>query len=175
MKISREIQIDYGHCLPPAHFGFCSNLHGHRARVVCVFEGVVKNEEANPENGMIMDFSICKKIMMEEIHDVLDHGFAIWENESVDMVVVDTNEVIPDENKLVRINTLDFIKARNSKVLVLSNPPTAEVLAEHFFKKVKEKLHNIQHDFNKAADEYVKLVEIHWYETPNNVAIISGE
>lgn len=177
MRIGKTIEIDMGHVLP-SHLGFCSEIHGHRVKVECFFEGSIKDDKTSPENGMVTDFSVCKKLMMEEIHDVLDHGFAVWDDREADKVnvYVEYYTLGPEPAKMIqKIYTVDFIRARNKKVLVLPDPPTAEVLAKYFFEKIKEKLYAIQYDINKAADEYVKLVEIRWHETPNNVAIILGE
>jgi 6-pyruvoyltetrahydropterin/6-carboxytetrahydropterin synthase len=157
MKIVRSIEIDYGHTLPD-HYGFCNQIHGHRGKIECVFEGVIQNDIGESDHGMVMDFSICKKIMMHEIHEVLDHGFAIWDNDD-DQVVFETG------NFTTVVRTLDFIKKRNKKVLVLDNPPTAEVLGEYFFDKIEKALTNL--------DSLVKLVELVWWETPNNRAIVN--
>ena len=66
MKISRKIEIDYGHCLPE-HYSFCKEIHGHRGVITCIFSGDINNESGS-DNGMIIDFAICKQIMMEQIH-----------------------------------------------------------------------------------------------------------
>lgn len=153
MKIVRKIEIDYGHTLP-RHFGFCNQIHGHRGVIECVFEGIVKDEIEDSENGMVMDFAICKKIMMEEIHAVLDHGFALWKEAKYDVVNIGGKE----------ISTLEFISARNTKIVLLDQPPTAEVLGIYFFEKITLRL--------EKQDHAVRLVELIWHETPNNKAII---
>jgi 6-pyruvoyltetrahydropterin/6-carboxytetrahydropterin synthase len=167
MKIVRSIEIDYGHTLPH-HYGFCNQIHGHRAKIECVFEGVVQNDIGESDHGMVMDFSICKKIMMQEIHEVLDHGFAIWNKEEEDFVMIRkdtwTTNPIPYE-QLYKFSLLEIIRTRNSKVLELDRPPTAEVLGEYFFGKIEKALTNL--------DSLVKLVELVWWETPNNRAIVN--
>lgn len=155
MRIVRKIEIDYGHTLPK-HLGFCNQLHGHRGVIECVFEGEVVNKSDRADNGMVQDFAVCKKIMMEEIHEVLDHGFAIWKNADADVVSIGGFE----------FTVLEFVKVRNSKVLVLDQPPTAEVLGMYFFEKVFDRLKD---------SEGVKLVELIWHETPNNKAVIKYE
>lgn len=170
MKIVRKIEIDYGHTLPK-HLGFCNQIHGHRGVIECVFEGEIVVDPKRASNGMVMDFAVCKQIMMEEIHEVLDHGFAIWKNQDMDHVLVTPNEVIKENNVPMRISTIDFIKARNNKVLVLDRPPTAEVLGAYFFEKIAERLEKR----NTLTNEVVKLVELIWHETPNNKAVIKYE
>ena len=96
MRISRKIEIDYGHTLPNS-FSFCNQLHGHRGVIVATVEGQMINRKGDGEEGMVMDFKFLKEIMLDHIHDKLDHGFAVWKDDLED---------------------LEFITKRNSRVLV---------------------------------------------------------
>lgn len=156
MVIRRIIEIDYGHTLPN-HFSFCNQIHGHRGKIVAYFFGEVNNKPGDSGEGMVMDFSICKKAMMDTIHATLDHGFAIWEK--------DTEEIKIDQ--MVSISTLNFIEARNTKVLVTAEPPTAEYLAKWAFGRLVVYLNNI------SSEVFVEKVE--WWETPNNCAEYTAE
>ena len=108
IQISRKIELDYGHTLPN-HFSFCSQLHGHRATVIAHVQGKVNSTVGDSSQGMVLDFKILKELMMEKIHDVLDHGFAVWKDDKED---------------------LEFIIKRNKKYLITDEPPTAEYLAK---------------------------------------------
>ena len=112
--ISKTIELDYGHTLPN-HHSFCSEMHGHRAKVVAYVSGFIDRSEEASSEGMVLDFSFLKKVMMEQIHAVLDHGFAVWQHDGED---------------------LEFILKRNKKVLVTEMPPTAECLAEWAYKQI---------------------------------------
>lgn len=118
MRISRKIEIDYGHTLPNS-FSFCNQLHGHRGVVVATVEGPVIQKEGDGEEGMVMDFKFLKDIMIRHIHDVLDHGFAVWKEDHED---------------------LEFIMKRNTRVLITDEPPTAECLAKWAFDQIHHKL-----------------------------------
>jgi len=118
MRISRKIELDYGHTLPNS-FSFCNQLHGHRGVVVATVEGNVVRREGDGEEGMIMDFKFLKEIMVERIHDLLDHGFAVWKEDREDM---------------------EFIVKRNSRVLITDEPPTAECLAKWAYNQIREYL-----------------------------------
>jgi len=107
MEITRRIELDYGHTLPN-HYSFCSQIHGHRASVEATVKGGVIDISGDSSQGMVMDFKFLKEIMMEHIHGVLDHGFAVWKEDTQD---------------------LKFITKRNKKYLVMLDPPTAENLA----------------------------------------------
>lgn len=112
--ICRRIELDYGHTLPN-HYSFCNQIHGHRAVIEAYVSGEVNTTPGDSSEGMVLDFSILKKLMMEHIHGVLDHGFAVWDQDAEDRA---------------------FIEQRNSKVLVTPQPPTAEYLAEWAFHQV---------------------------------------
>lgn len=114
MLISRKIEIDYGHTLPNS-YSFCNQLHGHRGVVVATVEGPLVNRPGDGEEGMVMDFKFLHRLMIELIHDQLDHGFAVWKNDDED---------------------LDFILRRNQRVLVTDTPPTAECLAMWAFRQL---------------------------------------
>ena len=51
-------------------FGLCNNknYHGHNYELIVKLTG-----EIDPETGMLMDLSILKKIIKNEVEDVLDH------------------------------------------------------------------------------------------------------
>jgi 6-pyruvoyltetrahydropterin/6-carboxytetrahydropterin synthase len=118
MLISRKIEIDYGHTLPNS-FSFCNQLHGHRGVIVATVEGDMIDRQGDAEEGMVMDFKFLHQIMMEHIHDQLDHGFAIWKNDFED---------------------LEFISRRNSRVVITEEPPTAECLAKWAFNQLRRHL-----------------------------------
>jgi 6-pyruvoyltetrahydropterin/6-carboxytetrahydropterin synthase len=118
MLISRKIEIDYGHTLPNS-FSFCNQLHGHRGVIVATVEGPVIDRHGDGEEGMVMDFKFLHKTMIEQIHDQLDHGFAIWKHDHED---------------------LEYILRRNTRVLVTDEPPTAECLAKWAFNQLKSHL-----------------------------------
>lgn len=151
MLVTKEIGIDYGHTLPN-HMGFCNQIHGHRARVIVAVEGSVI-QEVGSSQGMVMDFKFIKQLMMEKIHDVLDHGFAIWKDDTHPVIAIINSLGAPKDV----ISTLDFIKARNSKVLVTDEPPTAEYLAKWAFNQIG----------GDIAVKGCQLMYIDWYETPN--------
>lgn len=114
MQITREIGLDYGHTLPN-HYSFCNQIHGHRARIIASVSGEIDKGVGTSSQGMVLDFKILKQVMMDYIHEALDHGFAVWEEDLEDLI---------------------FIKKRNKKYLITLQPPTAEYLAEWAFKTI---------------------------------------
>ena len=107
-KIRRWIETDTGHRVPN-HKSKCRNIHGHRYRWEVELEGTTVTAKGTSDEGMLMDFSDVKSILMEHIHDVVDHAFLVYE---------DDKEVI---EALSRID--------NQKIVELPFIPTAENLA----------------------------------------------
>ncbi len=118
MTISRKIEIDYGHTLPNS-FSFCNQLHGHRGTVVATVEGNMIDQKGNEQEGMVMDFKLLNDIMMQQIHNKLDHGFAVWKEDHEDLA---------------------FITKRNKRVVITDEPPTAESLAKWAFHQIQPHL-----------------------------------
>ncbi len=141
MRVSKYIELDYGHTLPN-HYGFCSQVHGHRARVTVVLEGEMLVDPSSSSCGMVIDFGFIKHALMERVHAVLDHGFAVWAQDT---------------------DTLPFITKRNSKVLILPTPPTAEALAVWAYEALLP-----------VIPDWCKLVSVTWHETPSSAAEYSG-
>jgi len=69
MMVVKQFEFAAGHFLP-GYPGKCANPHGHNFVLEIGVEGFV-----NSETGMVMDFSKLKKIVSQEIVDILDHSF----------------------------------------------------------------------------------------------------
>ena len=107
-KIRRWIETDTGHRVPN-HKSKCRNIHGHRYRWEVELEGTTVTAKGTSDEGMLMDFSDVKSILMEYIHDVVDHAFLVYEG---DTEVIDALSMI-----------------ENQKVVELPFIPTAENLS----------------------------------------------
>lgn len=66
MILIKEFEFDAAHFLPHYH-GKCENLHGHTYKLVVKLEGQPDSE------GMIMDFTVLKNIVKENVLKELDH------------------------------------------------------------------------------------------------------
>ena len=80
-KIRRWIETDTGHRVPN-HKSKCRNIHGHRYRWEAELEGDVVTTRGVSEEGMLIDFSDVSEILNTHIHDVVDHAFLVFEDES---------------------------------------------------------------------------------------------
>ena len=149
--ISKQIELDYGHTLPN-HYSFCNQLHGHRGKVIATVKGNVSTTSGASDEGMVLDFKFLKELMMEKIHAPLDHGFAVWEK---DNGIITINF----EEETLEVTTLAFVNSRNKKVLITSEPPTAEYLAKWAYYQLLPHI-----------PAHIELVKTEWYETPNSIA-----
>lgn len=98
--------------------GLCKNIHGHSYRLWVTIIGNVLEEENHVKNGMVLDFSLLKKIVKPEIVDKYDHSLVLNANS-------------PHAN-------IDF--SAFEKVFLLPYQPTSENLVCDFVQVIKEKL-----------------------------------
>ena len=98
--------------------GLCKNIHGHSYRLWVTIIGNVLEEDNHVKNGMVLDFSLLKKIVKPEIVDKYDHSLVLNANS-------------PHAN-------IDF--SAFEKVFLLPYQPTSENLVYDFVQVIKEKL-----------------------------------
>ena len=67
MKIGKHFEFEASHILPK-HPGKCSRMHGHSYKLTVVVNGPVEKD-----SGMVVDFSVIKDIVKEEIINKYDH------------------------------------------------------------------------------------------------------
>ena len=142
-RIRRYVETDTGHRVPN-HKSKCRHMHGHRYRFEAEIEGDVVEKTGVSEEGMLMDFSDVSKILMREVHDVVDHAFVVYEGDNDALQAL---EIMGDEHRTV---VVDFI-------------PTAENLAKWAFEQVEP--HIVSAYGNK-----LRLVAMHVWETPKSLA-----
>ena len=76
IRVTREFTFEMAHVLYN-YDGPCRNVHGHSYRLFVTVAGVPVNDSSNPKNGMVIDFTDLKGIVMTEIIDVFDHSVAL--------------------------------------------------------------------------------------------------
>ena len=137
--ITKEIEIDMGHRIPN-HKSKCKNLHGHRYKIQAGVIGSVQNIKDESDEGMVLDFGDLKQVMNTYIHDVYDHGFMFYKNDFFAQWFNGTEQ---------NIHLVSFI-------------PTAENLAEYWFKKLEQGL------YEKNSQLCLYYVTV--WETPTSTA-----
>jgi len=119
-------------------------MHGHRYRFEAEIEGDTVQESGVSEEGMLMDFSDVSAILMEHIHDVVDHAFVVYEGD------VEARKACEAMGEGHRTVVVPFI-------------PTAENLAKWAFEQVQPHISTIY-------GNRLKLVAMHVRETPKSTA-----
>lgn len=143
MKISKQIEWDMGHRVTN-HKSKCRNLHGHRYKAEITVEGNLVDISGSSDEGMVIDFGDIKEIATKHVHDILDHGFMLW-----------------DKDKLL-VNF--FKKNKDQKYIVVPFVPTSENIAVWIFVQLDKRI----------EDKYktgLKLYSIKLWETPTSVAL----
>lgn len=143
MIISKQIEWDMGHRVTN-HHSKCRNLHGHRYKLEICMEGDLVQTEGVSEEGMVIDFGDIKKVAMEKIHDVLDHGFVVWEK---DRLLVEFFK----NNPTLKCKVVPFV-------------PTSENIAAWAFGQLDGK-------FKDIYKTGLNLHSVKLWETPTSVAI----
>ncbi len=142
-RIRRFVETDTGHRVPN-HKSKCRHMHGHRYRFEAEIEGDTVQESGVSEEGMLMDFSDVSAILMEHIHDVVDHAFVVYEGD------VEARKACEAMGEGHRTVVVPFI-------------PTAENLAKWAFEQVQPHISTIY-------GNRLKLVAMHVRETPKSTA-----
>lgn len=119
IRVTKEFHFEMGHVLWN-YDGPCRNVHGHSYRLYVTVKGVPADDPSDPKNGMVIDFTVLKKIVRNEITEVFDHS-----------VVLNSNY---DSN---RIETLTSLLGN---VVLVNYQPTCENLVADFAERISSKL-----------------------------------
>ena len=121
--LQTEQSFDAAHFLKD-YKGKCSNIHGHRWRVVVSISSEKLSAEQQTK-GMIIDFSDLKKAL-KNICDYFDHTF------------------IYEENSL-KPETVTALQAENFRLITVPFRPTAENFARFIYEELKKEKYTVCH------------------------------
>lgn len=76
IRLTKEFTFEMAHFLP-GYDGLCSNVHGHSYILRVTVAGTPCADPASPKYGMVIDFSVLKKIVGEEVVSRLDHSLMV--------------------------------------------------------------------------------------------------
>lgn len=141
MLVTKEIEIDMAHRVPN-HKSKCKNLHGHRYKIEVGVDDKKIQDAGSSSEGMVIDFSDLKEIMMKEIDAKYDHGLVMYERDEFQMVFAELKENY------------------KQKIVFTSFIPTAENLAQWWFILLKPLL----------KEKGVKINHVKVWETPSSTA-----
>jgi 6-pyruvoyltetrahydropterin/6-carboxytetrahydropterin synthase len=119
IRITREFTFEMAHVLQN-YDGPCRNVHGHSYRLFVTISGIPVNDTSNPKNGMVVDFSELKRIVMSRIVDIFDHA------------VVVSSDYDPEKMQMMK-NTF-------GNTVVTDYQPTCENLVADFAERLRNEL-----------------------------------
>lgn len=120
--LKTEQSFDSAHFLA-GYSGKCSNLHGHRWRVIVEIcsDQLQQNGQLR---GMVTDFGDIKK-ELHELADFYDHALIV-------------------EEGTLKPATVAALNAENFRMIMVPFRPTAENFAKHFFCIIKGKGYDVR-------------------------------
>ncbi len=76
IRVTKEFSFEMSHVLLN-YDGPCRNIHGHSYRLFVTLSGTPVNDPNNPKNGMVIDFTELKNIVLSSIVNLFDHSVVI--------------------------------------------------------------------------------------------------
>jgi 6-pyruvoyltetrahydropterin/6-carboxytetrahydropterin synthase len=111
IRVTREFTFEMAHVLSN-YDGPCRNVHGHSYRLFVTINGIPVNDKMNPKNGMVMDFTDLKNIVLKEVVNIFDHAVAVsrdFDSEKIEMLTKTFgNTVIVDYQPTCENMVADF-------------------------------------------------------------------
>ncbi len=139
IEVTKVVEWDMGHRVPN-HANKCRFPHGHRYRLEVRLSGELNSQQGTSSEGMVFDFGDIKRVLVEKIHDVLDHSFMAYQH---DTLLTHMHEQYPQE----------------MQVLFVPFIPTAENIIIWCHEQLKS-----------AFPSHVHISHLRLYETPNSWA-----
>jgi len=146
IRVTREFSFEMSHVLWN-YDGPCRNVHGHSYRLFVTIAGIPARDTSNPKNGMVIDFTDLKNIVMREIVNIFDHS------------VVISNDF--DEVKR------EMMKQTFGNTVIVDYQPTCELLVNDFAGRISKHLpagitlHSLK--LYETAKSYAE-----WFAADNN-------
>lgn len=148
IRVTKEFTFEMAHALY-GYDGPCKNIHGHSYKLYITVIGTPLNERGSSKDGMVVDFSILKKIVKEHIVDPMDHALVL-------------NENTPHQNKS---DNTGF-----DKTIVVPYQPTCENLVIAFHEKITNHLPDFVSLYSiKLYETATSYAE--WHQTDNQSII----
>jgi 6-pyruvoyltetrahydropterin/6-carboxytetrahydropterin synthase len=119
IRVTREFSFEMAHALKN-YDGPCRNVHGHSYRLFVTLTGTPVTEDENPKNGMIIDFTELKDIVLKKIIDLFDHS------------VVVSNDYGHEK--------MEMMKKTFGNTVIVDYQPTCENLVADFAERLKNQM-----------------------------------
>lgn len=80
IRLTKEFNFEMAHALYN-YDGACRHIHGHSYRLFVTVIGSPLADETNPKHGMVMDFSVLKRIVVPSVVERFDHALVLPDKE----------------------------------------------------------------------------------------------
>ncbi|MCI5777448.1 MAG: 6-carboxytetrahydropterin synthase [Bacteroidales bacterium] len=91
IRVTKEFGFEMAHRLD-GYDGLCRNIHGHSYKLAVTVRGRAEVGEVSPKLGMVIDFSVLKSIVNEEVVGRLDHALVVRRGSSLEAVAHEITE-----------------------------------------------------------------------------------
>jgi len=145
IRITKEFNFEMAHALWN-YDGLCRNIHGHSYKLFVTIIGEPVNDNDNPNNGMLIDFSEMKTMIRTNVIDYYDHALVLFKNSPSEL--------------------LNNVKQMFDKLHIVEFQPTCENLVFDIAKRILKKLppdiklYSVR--LNETATAYAE-----WYSIDN--------
>ena len=124
--------------------GLCRNIHGHSYRLAVTVIGEPQGDTQSAKEGMVMDFSVLKRIVNEEVIDRMDHAVILCETST----------------------TVEALQSVTERIVPVPYRPTCENMVIDFAERIKRRLPRgvelLSVRLNETATSYAE-----WYASDN--------
>lgn len=119
IRLTRLFSFEMAHALHE-YDGPCRNIHGHSYKLQVTIVGTPLADEADPKNGMVMDFGDLKKLVNRTIVDELDHALLLRKDSAPELI--------------------ETLRKLNHKLILKNYQPTCENMLLDFKTKLRKVL-----------------------------------
>lgn len=113
--LSREFHFDSAHYIK-GYKGKCEEVHGHTYKLVVTISGKINT------NDMVLDFSILKEIVEENVIKVLDHKDlnSLFENPTTEKIALWIYEILKKKFQEFKCDLFEIIlyEGINNRVII---------------------------------------------------------
>lgn len=143
VRITKEFSFEAAHRLDN-YDGLCRNIHGHSYRLAVTVIGEPQGDTQSAKEGMVMDFSVLKRIVNEEVIDRMDHAVILCETST----------------------TVEALQSVTERIVPVPYRPTCENMVIDFAERIKRRLPRgvelLSVRLNETATSYAE-----WYASDN--------
>jgi 6-pyruvoyltetrahydropterin/6-carboxytetrahydropterin synthase len=119
IRVTKRFHFEMAHTLYN-YDGLCRNIHGHTYNLEITLAGEPLNKQGDPKDGMIIDFSVLKEIVRQNVTSKLDHALMV--------------------NHLVPPDQIEHLRQTTDRLIIVPFQPTTENIVSYIAAIVQQHL-----------------------------------